>query len=90
MASKYIGTKKDFINKLQQAKLKSRSYKVQITKTYVIDVTSINEDSAIQCAENILDMQMLNGTEHYNQTGDTDFMVFDVTNTDDDFNQHLR
>ena len=86
MTSKYIGTKKDFINKLHEAKLKSRSYKVQITKTYVIDVTSINEDFAKQGAQNILDIKMREGIEHYNESGDPDFVVFDVTNTDDDFN----
>lgn len=61
-----------------------KNYKVQIIKTYCIDVKAEeNNAELIQRAENILDKNMLNGTEHYMQTGDTDFMVFDVTGTDD-------
>jgi len=64
-------------------------YKVQITKTYVIDLQLsevATQEDIIKVAEDILDAKMLSGTEHYNQTGDTDFLVFDVTNTDDPFN----
>ena len=61
-----------------------KNYKVQITKTYCVDVKAKeNNAELIQRAENILDQSMLNGTEHYMQTGDTDFVVFDVTGTDD-------
>jgi len=60
-------------------------YKVSITKTYCIDVLATSEEQVIQLAEPILDQKMLDGTEHYNQTGDTDFMVYEVTNTEDLF-----
>jgi len=61
-------------------------YKIEITKTYAIDVLAKNGLEATNKAEEILDADMLAGTEHYRQTGDTDFSIFDVTDTDDPFN----
>lgn len=61
-------------------------YKVEITKTYCIDVLEHHENEAIEKAEAILDEKMLQGTEHYLQTGDTVFNTYDVSNTDDPFN----
>lgn len=64
-----------------------KNYKITITKTYTVDVLDFTgttpEAELIQEAENTLDQAMLNGTEHYLQTSDTDFIVFDVTGTDD-------
>lgn len=61
-------------------------YKVQITKTYCIDLLAENEKTATDTALEKLDEYMLAGEEHYYQTGDTDIETFDVTNTDDPFN----
>ena len=61
-------------------------YKIEITKTYCIDVLADNQREAENIAEQRLDEMMLAGTEHYNQTGDTIFTGYDVTNTDDPFN----
>ena len=64
-----------------------KNYKISIQKTYTIDVLDFTgetpKEELIQEAENKLDKAMLNGTEHYLQTGDTEFTVFDVTGTDD-------
>lgn len=63
-----------------------KKYKVEITKTYCIDVEATSDKEAIEKAEPILDQAMLDGTEHYKQIGNTDFITYDVTNTDDPFN----
>lgn len=63
-----------------------KKFKVEITKTYCIDVLSSNEADAIEDAETLLDGLMIAGAEHYHQTGDTLFTAYDVTNTDDPFN----
>lgn len=60
-------------------------YKVEITKTYCIDVLANNTAEAIEKAEPVLDQKMLLGTEHHYQTMDTDFVVYDVSDTDDPF-----
>lgn len=65
-----------------------KKLKIEITKTYCIDILCDNEttqEQAIEQAENILDRKMLGGTDHYVQTGDTEFQVYDVTNTEDPF-----
>lgn len=63
-----------------------KKYKVEITKTYVIDVLANDRQEAENKAQDILDADMLAGTEHYRQTGDTFIQTYDVTNTDDPFN----
>ena len=59
------------------------SYKVQFTKTYVIDVQAHNEEEATIKAREELTQAQYNGMDHFNET-DEDVVVFDVTNTDDD------
>lgn len=63
-------------------------YKIEITKTYCIDILSDETDyeKLQDMASEILDQKMLSGTEHYNQTGDTEYSVYDVTGSDDPFN----
>lgn len=65
-------------------------YKVEITKSYCIDLLlsekATDEEQVIAEAEKILDLKMLCGTEHYYQTGDTEFTVYNITDTDDPFN----
>lgn len=63
-----------------------KKYKIEITKSYVMDVEATAKELAEAEAENILDQAMLDGTEHYLQVGDTIFTAYDVTNTDDPFN----
>jgi len=62
-----------------------KHYKVEVTRTYCIDVVADDSDTAQAKAEIHLDAEMLEGTEHNLQTGDTVFQVYDVTNTDDPF-----
>ena len=64
-----------------------KKYKVEITKTYCIDVKAKTEDGAKYLAENILEGLEAKDQQHHNQTGDTEFMVYDVTNTDDPFDE---
>jgi len=63
-----------------------KKYKVQITKTYCIDLLAENEEAVADTALEKLDGYMLAGEEHYYQTGDTDIETFDVTGSDDPFN----
>lgn len=58
--------------------------KVEITKTYCIDLLSDETDyeKLQDLACEILDQKMLQGTEHYNQTGDTDYTVYEVGDDD--------
>lgn len=60
------------------------TYKVQFTKTYVIDVQAHDETEATIKAREELTSSQYQGTDHYNET-DEDVVVFDVTDTDDDF-----
>ena len=62
-------------------------YKVEITKTFCIDVKADNEESAKDRAEIGLVELEAKDRQHNNQTGDTEFMVYDVTDTDDPFNE---
>jgi len=62
-----------------------KNYKVEITKTYCIDVNAKDEKDAEKIADNILDEMESNDNQHYNLTGDN-YTVYDVTNTDDSFN----
>ena len=62
-------------------------YKVEITKTYCIDVKAKTEDGAKYLAEDILEGLEAKDQQHYKQIRDTEFMVYDVTNTDDPFNE---
>ena len=62
------------------------NYKVQFTKTYVIDVMAENEERARMIAEPILDEKMRNGTDHYYEQEMPDVVFFDVTDTEDPFN----
>lgn len=62
--------------------------KVSITKTYTIDLyTKANDtqEDIYKTAETYLNSQILSGTEHYYQTNETEYILFDVTNTDDPF-----
>ena len=61
-----------------------KSYKVEIEKTYCVDVQADTDKEAEDLAETMLDSYMKNGIEHYHQTGDTFFTAYDVTGTDDD------
>ncbi len=61
-----------------------KSYKIEIEKTYCIDVQADTDKEAEDLAETMLDSYMKNGIEHYHQTGDTVFTAYDVTGTDDD------
>ncbi len=65
-----------------------KKYKVEITKTYTLDVLAENEKEATDKAEADLTGLEAKDQQHYNQTGDTDFIVYDVTDTDDSFNPH--
>lgn len=62
-------------------------YKIEITRTYCIDILSDETDyeKLQDMACDVLDAKMLQGTEHYNQKGDTEYSVYDVTGTDDSF-----
>ena len=64
-----------------------KKYKVEITKTFCIDVKAKTEDGAKYLAEDILESIEAKDQQHYKQTGDTEFMVYDVTDTDDPFNE---
>ena len=64
-----------------------KKYKVEITKTFCIDVKAKTEDGAKYLAENILESIEAKDQQHYKQIGDTEFMVYDVTDTDDPFNE---
>lgn len=58
-------------------------YTISITKTYTVDVIAETQKEAENMAEAHLDACMLAGTEHYLQTGDTEFEAYDVGGTDD-------
>lgn len=75
----------EIIRELVKREINMKKIKVQITKTYVIDVLAENEAEAIEKAQPILDQQMINGIHHYYEVGDTDIVTFDVTDTDDPF-----
>lgn len=60
-----------------------KSYKVQFTKTYVIDVQAHDETEATIKARGELTQAQYMGVDHYNET-DEDVVVFDVTGSDDD------
>lgn len=65
-----------------------KKYKIEITKTYCVDIEAKGETEQnilTEQAEAILDQKMLAGTEHYLQTNDTEFYVYDVTDTEDPF-----
>lgn len=59
-------------------------YKVQFTKTYVIDTVAHDQEEATIKAREELTQAQYNGTDQYNET-DEDIFVIDVTGTDDDF-----
>ena len=61
-------------------------YKVQITKTYCIDVKAIDQRQAQEKADTYLFNSLQEGMGHYLEAGDQDVVVFDITNTDDNFN----
>lgn len=62
-----------------------KNYKIEITKTFCIDVKAKDEETAKIKAENILSEFEKDDLQHYHQTGDTEFNVYDVTDTDDHF-----
>jgi len=62
-----------------------KKYKVEITKTYIIDVLANDRQEAENKASEVLDVLMRNGTEHYKE-GEAFYQTYDVTNTDDPFN----
>ena len=61
-------------------------YKIEITKTFCIDVYSKTEEEAKRLAENELERQEALNIQHYAQTGDTEFTAYEVSETDDPFN----
>lgn len=63
-----------------------KKYKVSITKTFTIDVLADDTKIAEELAEMELQYLEEKDMQHYNQTGDTEFECFDVTDIDDDFN----
>lgn len=65
-------------------------YKVEITKTFCLDVEAENEEQAKDLAENDLIKLEVEDRQHYYQTRDTDFTVYDITNTDDPFNPLIK
>ena len=65
----------------------NKKFKIEITKTYCIDVVARTQEEAEDLACVYLDMVMLDGKDVYYQTGNTEFNSYDVTNTDDPFNQ---
>lgn len=69
----------------QYNKTTMNKYKVTITKEYTVDVQAQSSEGAEATAEQVLGTKMLEGTEHYLETSDTVYQVFDVTNTDDPF-----
>lgn len=60
-----------------------QSYKVQFTKTYVIDIQAHDETEATIKGREEFERLEENNMQHYNET-DEDIVVFDVTGTDDD------
>lgn len=61
-----------------------KKYKVEISKTYTIDVLADDRQDAEYKASEVLDTLMRNGTDHYKE-GETFYQTYDVTNTDDPF-----
>jgi hypothetical protein len=61
-----------------------QSYKVQFTKTYVIDIQAHNEEEATIKARQELTQAQYNGVDQ-NYESDNEVIVFDVTGSDDDF-----
>jgi len=66
-----------------------KKYKVEITKTFCIDVLAENEGDAKGRAEIKLESLEAKDLQHYHQTGDTGFILYDVTDTDDPFGRLL-
>lgn len=60
-------------------------YKIEITKTFCIDVFAKDEETAKSLAERGLENLEATDQQHNYQTGDTDFIVYDVTDTEDPF-----
>ena len=59
------------------------TYKVQFTKTYVIDIQAHDETEATIKARQELTQAQYNGVDQ-NYESDNEVIVFDVTGTDDD------
>jgi len=62
-------------------------YKVEITKTYCMDVKAWNRDEAETEAETMLEELEAKDMQHFKQTGDTIFLTYNVTDTDDPFDE---
>jgi uncharacterized membrane protein len=67
-----------------------KNYKVEISKTFCIDVKAKNEEEAKERAEISLEELEKRDKQVYSQTGDTIFMVYDVTDTDDFFEDYEK
>ena len=67
-------------------KIIKKKFKVQFTKTYVIDVWSGCEKRAEKLATSYLNDKVRDGVDHYYETETPDIVCFDVTNTEDPFN----
>lgn len=63
-----------------------QKYKVQITKSYVIDVLERDEEQATIIAKIKLNELEALDQQHYHEDRDPEVTVYDVTNTDDPFN----
>lgn len=61
-------------------------YKVEITKTFCVDVIATNEEEAKEFASVELWNAQVEDKSHYLETGNDDICVYDVTKTDDPFN----
>lgn len=63
-----------------------KNYKVEVYPKFCIDIQAEDEKEIRDKAEEYLYEAMRNGTAHYLSTGETEYIVYDVTDTDDPFN----
>ena len=62
-----------------------KKYKVEITQTFCFNVLADYEEQAKDRAEiSLMELQKID-QQHNNLIGDTVFMVYDITDTDDSF-----
>lgn len=64
-------------------------YKVQITKTYTLDILANDTQEAENLASTHLESLMTNGVEHYYE-GETQFETFNVNDTDDGADEYFN
>lgn len=63
-----------------------QKYKIEITRTYCIDIEAKTEAEAQAIATTYLDSHMANRTEHYLESRDPEYTTYNVTDTEDPFN----